>query len=66
MGKALMINFPGEGHINPSLGVTKELQSRGETIVYYAVEEYAEKIKKQGLRSVCTRTSERRYPLEKT
>lgn len=48
MGKALMINFPGEGHINPSLGVTKELQSRGETIVYYAVEEYAEKIKKTG------------------
>ncbi|MDP4166720.1 MAG: glycosyl transferase family 1, partial [Bacillota bacterium] len=48
MGHVLMINFPGEGHINPSIGVTKELQRRGESIVYYAVEEYAEKIKKTG------------------
>ncbi|MEC0790047.1 glycosyl transferase family 1, partial [Bacillus haynesii] len=48
MGHVLMINFPGEGHINPSLGITKELQRRGESIVYYAVEEYAEKIKKTG------------------
>ncbi|MFN2746702.1 MULTISPECIES: macrolide family glycosyltransferase [Bacillus] len=48
MGNVLMINFPGEGHINPSIGVTKELQSRGEKVVYYAVEEYAEKIKKTG------------------
>ncbi|TWK41963.1 macrolide family glycosyltransferase [Bacillus paralicheniformis] len=48
MGHVLMINFPGEGHINPSLGVTKELQRRGESIVYYAVEEYAGKIKKTG------------------
>ncbi|MED1738889.1 glycosyltransferase [Bacillus swezeyi] len=48
MGNVLMINFPGEGHINPSLGVTKELQRRGEKVVYYAVEEYAEKIKKTG------------------
>lgn len=61
MGHVLMINFPGEGHINPSLGVTKELQRRGESIVYYAVEEYAEKIKKQGRKSVYTRISERLY-----
>ncbi|TWL71703.1 hypothetical protein CHCC15320_3085 [Bacillus licheniformis] len=51
MGHVLMINFPGEGHINPSIGVTKELQRRGESIVYYAVEEYAEKIKKNRRRS---------------
>ncbi|MED1123495.1 macrolide family glycosyltransferase [Bacillus atrophaeus] len=44
MAKVLMINFPGEGHINPSLGIIKELKSRGETITYYAVKEYEEKI----------------------
>ncbi|MBG9767910.1 macrolide family glycosyltransferase [Bacillus vallismortis] len=44
MAKVLMIGFPGEGHINPSIGVMKELKSRGEQITYYAVKEYKEKI----------------------
>ncbi|MDA7026534.1 glycosyltransferase [Bacillus sp. CLL-7-23] len=48
MGHVLMIGFPGEGHINPSLGLIKELQYRGERIVYYAIEEYAENIKITG------------------
>ncbi|MCY9233820.1 glycosyl transferase family 1, partial [Bacillus spizizenii] len=44
MANVLMIGFPGEGHINPSIGVMKELKSRGEHITYYAVKEYKEKI----------------------
>ncbi|MFD4522327.1 glycosyl transferase family 1, partial [Paenibacillus glucanolyticus] len=44
MANVLMIGFPGEGHINPSIGVMKELKSRGENITYYAVKEYKEKI----------------------
>ncbi|MCY8546946.1 glycosyl transferase family 1, partial [Bacillus vallismortis] len=44
MANVLMIGFPGEGHINPSIGVMKELKSRGEQITYYAVKEYKEKI----------------------
>lgn len=44
MTNVLMIGFPGEGHINPSIGVMKELKSRGENITYYAVKEYEEKI----------------------
>ncbi|MBL6010620.1 glycosyl transferase family 1 [Bacillus halotolerans] len=44
MANVLMIGFPGEGHINPSIGVMKELKSRGENITYYAVKEYEEKI----------------------
>lgn len=43
MANVLMIGFPGEGHINPSIGVMKELKSRGENITYYAVKEYKEK-----------------------
>ncbi|MCY9418161.1 hypothetical protein MOF50_16270, partial [Bacillus inaquosorum] len=39
MANVLMIGFPGEGHINPSIGVMKELKSRGEHITYYAVKE---------------------------
>lgn len=29
MANVLMIGFPGEGHINPSLGVVKELKQKG-------------------------------------
>ncbi len=29
MANVLMIGFPGEGHINPSLGVVKELKAKG-------------------------------------
>lgn len=33
MANVLMIGFPGEGHINPSLGVVKELKAKGEHVV---------------------------------
>ncbi|MGF7532944.1 macrolide family glycosyltransferase [Bacillus mexicanus] len=49
MANVLMIGFPGEGHINPSIGVMKELKSRGEQITYYAVKEYKEKIAALGV-----------------
>ncbi len=32
MANVLMIGFPGEGHINPSIGVMKELKSREKTL----------------------------------
>lgn len=44
MANVLMIGFPGEGHINPSIGVMKEPEIPGENITYYAVKEYKEKI----------------------
>ncbi|MBD0406560.1 glycosyl transferase family 1 [Bacillus sp. 1021] len=48
MAHVLMIGFPGEGHINPSLGVVKELKAKGEHVVYYGVKEYENKIASSG------------------
>lgn len=39
MSKAIVINFPAEGHINPTIGVFKKLVNRGEEVVYYCEEE---------------------------
>ncbi|MBU8689788.1 glycosyl transferase [Priestia megaterium] len=48
MGKVLFFNFPGEGHINPTIALVEELVKKGEEVVYYCVEEYKNKIKKTG------------------
>ncbi|OPD40944.1 macrolide family glycosyltransferase [Bacillus thuringiensis] len=45
MSKAIVINFPAEGHINPTIGVVKELVNRGEEVIYYCEEEYRFKLK---------------------
>ncbi|KLA35399.1 glycosyl transferase [Bacillus cereus] len=44
MSKALVINFPAEGHINPTIGVVKELVNKGEEVIYYCEEEYRYKL----------------------
>ncbi|KFN01499.1 macrolide family glycosyltransferase [Bacillus clarus] len=44
MSKAIVINFPAEGHINPTIGVVKELVDRGEEVIYYCEEEYRYKL----------------------
>ncbi|TBX45781.1 macrolide family glycosyltransferase [Bacillus thuringiensis] len=48
MAKVLMFNFPGEGHINPTIAVVEELIKRGEEVIYYCVEEYRSKIENTG------------------
>lgn len=48
MAKVLVFNFPGEGHINPTIALVEELVQRGEEVVYYCVEEYRNKIEKTG------------------
>lgn len=48
MGKALFINGPAEGHINPTLGLVAELLKRGEQVVYLAHEAFGDKIRKTG------------------
>ncbi|MGG2089018.1 macrolide family glycosyltransferase [Priestia aryabhattai] len=48
MGKVLFFNFPGEGHVNPTLALVEELVRQGEEVVYYCVEEYRGKIEKTG------------------
>lgn len=48
MAKALLINFSGEGHINPTVGLVEELIRRGEEVVYVGGERFRERIEKTG------------------
>lgn len=48
MAKVLIFNFPGEGHINPTIALVEELIKRGEEVIYYCVEEYRSKIENTG------------------
>jgi MGT family glycosyltransferase len=48
MAKALFFNVPAYGHINPTLPLVKELTGRGETVVYYAMKEFQERIEAAG------------------
>lgn len=44
MSKAVVINFPAESHINPTIEVVKELVNKAEDVVYYCEEEYRFKL----------------------
>ena len=48
MSRALYFALPGEGHINPSLGLVQELSQRDEKIIYYGGDEFKEKILNAG------------------
>lgn len=48
MARVLFINGGSEGHINPTLGVVQELISRGEEVVYFAVEDFRGRIETTG------------------
>jgi len=48
MKKALFINIFGHGHINPTIGLVKELINRGEQVTYIAIEKFRETIEKTG------------------
>ncbi|MDD9269367.1 macrolide family glycosyltransferase [Paenibacillus sp. GCM10023248] len=48
MARVLFINAGSEGHINPTIGVVQELVSRGEEVVYFAIEAYRERLEKAG------------------
>ncbi|MEK5132983.1 macrolide family glycosyltransferase [Bacillus sp. FSL W8-0645] len=47
----LMINFPGEGHVNPTLGIVKALINRGDTVYYVTTEEFKERIEALGAKT---------------
>lgn len=48
MSRVLFINAGSEGHINPTIGVVKELISRGEEVVYFTIEAYRDRIERTG------------------
>ncbi|MGL4760259.1 MAG: macrolide family glycosyltransferase [Sarcina sp.] len=44
MVKGLFLGFPGHGHVNPTIGVVKELIASGDEIFYYCTKEFKHKI----------------------
>ena len=48
MAKALFLGLPLHGHINPSLPLVRELVERGDEVVYYAADQFAEQIEGSG------------------
>lgn len=48
MAKVLFINAGSEGHINPTLGVVQELIRRGEEVVYFAADQYRDRVESTG------------------
>ncbi|WP_268624254.1 macrolide family glycosyltransferase [Paenibacillus alvei] len=48
MANVLFIGYPAQGHINPTLGLTRELVRRGEKVTYFCVDEYKEMIERTG------------------
>ncbi|QHT58856.1 glycosyl transferase family 1 [Paenibacillus lycopersici] len=48
MARVLFINGGSEGHINPTIGVVRELVSRGDEVVYVAIEAFRERLEKAG------------------
>jgi MGT family glycosyltransferase len=48
MAKALFLGLPLHGHINPSLPLVRELVERGDEVIYYAADQFAEQIEGAG------------------
>ncbi len=48
MSKIVFFNIPAHGHTNPTLGVVKELITRGHQVWYYSYEAMREKIQSSG------------------
>lgn len=44
----LMVNFPAEGHVNPTLGVTKALAERGDNVHCITIEKFKERFEGVG------------------
>ena len=48
MSKIVFFNIPAHGHTNPTLGVVKELVSRGHQVWYFSYNTMREKIESAG------------------
>lgn len=49
LSKVVFLGFPEHGHINPTVGVVKELVSRGEEVLYYCPAELQTKFANTGV-----------------
>lgn len=48
MRKIVFFCIPAQGHTNPTLGVVRELVSRGHEVIYYSYEPFRQKIEETG------------------
>ncbi|MCR8842270.1 glycosyl transferase [Paenibacillus sp. SC116] len=48
MARILYLNLPAEGHVNPTLGLVKQLVENGEEVVYMCTEDYRNKLSQTG------------------
>jgi MGT family glycosyltransferase len=48
MARIVFLNFPAQGHTNPTLAIVKELVARGETVIYYSFNEFQALIEATG------------------
>ncbi|MDA7026667.1 glycosyltransferase [Bacillus sp. CLL-7-23] len=48
MINVLIVNFPAEGHVNPTLGITKAFADRGDHVHYISTEKYQERLEGVG------------------
>jgi len=44
----LMVNFPAEGHVNPTLGIVKAFVERGDSVHYITTEKFRERLEGVG------------------
>ena len=52
MSKIVFFCIPAHGHTNPTLGVVRELVSRGHEVLYYSYESFREKIEGAGAKFI--------------
>ncbi|MFS0557848.1 macrolide family glycosyltransferase [Brevibacillus sp. 179-C9.3 HS] len=48
MARVLYVTIPAEGHVNPTLGLVKQLVDNGEEVVYMCSEEYRDRLAQTG------------------
>ncbi|MCZ0853385.1 glycosyl transferase, partial [Brevibacillus laterosporus] len=48
MARVLYVTIPAEGHVNPTLGLVKQLVDNGEEVVYMCSEEYRARLAQTG------------------
>lgn len=48
MSKVLFLSIPGNGHVNPTLGLVDGLVKQGEEVIYYSSEEFRERVENTG------------------
>ena len=57
MANVLVINFPGEGHINPTLAIVSELIRRGRQLFRIVLKIIERRLKQRVHNSECLRIS---------